>query len=138
MIGVCVVFLCITVLSTGLRVFTRLRLVRWVGADDVLILCASAAAIVEGVSAVMGMFSVKPIPADMLLTVISYEIWTWSTHRGAATGMAKTICDGRLVSFYGLLDLCNVCEVISPGFLPQIVTESNLSTHDIHRDIYLR
>lgn len=48
LVGVTATFLALTILSASIRVFTRLRVVNWLGADDVLILCATAAAIAEG------------------------------------------------------------------------------------------
>ena len=38
-------FLCITILSTGVRIFTRLRLVKWIGADDILIIFSALSSI---------------------------------------------------------------------------------------------
>ncbi|KAH6681321.1 hypothetical protein B0J14DRAFT_633068 [Halenospora varia] len=53
LVGVTATFLGLTILSSSIRVFTRLRVVNWLGADDVFILCATAAAIAEGVGTIV-------------------------------------------------------------------------------------
>ncbi|KAF4630434.1 hypothetical protein G7Y89_g7705 [Cudoniella acicularis] len=47
LVAVTSVFLTLTILSASIRIFTRLRVVGWIGADDALILCAAAAAVAE-------------------------------------------------------------------------------------------
>lgn len=53
LVGVTATFLGLTILSSSIRVFTRLRVVNWLGADDVFILCATAAAIAEGAGTIV-------------------------------------------------------------------------------------
>jgi hypothetical protein len=54
LVAVSTTFICITIPSVSLRIFTRLRLVKWTGADDVLILCSAVSAIIMYAGNVIG------------------------------------------------------------------------------------
>ena len=54
LIAVTAIFISISAISAGLRLFTRLRLLRWIGIDDILIFCATFAAIVQGAGIFIG------------------------------------------------------------------------------------
>ncbi|KAH8588055.1 hypothetical protein B0O99DRAFT_747143 [Bisporella sp. PMI_857] len=48
LIAVVITFLCLALVSIGLRIWTRFHLVKWIGRDDWLILIAAAASVAEG------------------------------------------------------------------------------------------
>jgi hypothetical protein len=54
LVAVSAVFLGVTILSAGIRIFTRLRLVKWIGVDDILVLFAVAASVCMSASTIIG------------------------------------------------------------------------------------
>lgn len=55
LVVVTIVFVTLSIFSAAVRIYTRLRLLKWVGLDDVLIFVATGAALSEALGNLIGM-----------------------------------------------------------------------------------
>jgi hypothetical protein len=55
LVAVTIIFVTISILSVLLRLYTRLRILKWIGVDDVFIFVAAGGALVEAIGNLIGM-----------------------------------------------------------------------------------
>lgn len=116
LIVITAILISITVFSVALRTFTRLRLVGWLGADDVLILCAAVTAIPHAVGNIIG--TVPRGSHEIKYLRLSNGLWTWQTYQGTTSGMARSIREINFCIFHVLFSISYFREIIFIGVLP--------------------
>lgn len=120
LIAVAAAFLVIVVISVSVRIFTRLRLVKWLGADDWLMLCATIA------SAGLSIGTIVCKLCNLFIQIYTYfnslPIWNGKTYRAATQGMGTTILDIRSHSLTIIFSIVYVRQVIASYILPKTFT----------------
>jgi hypothetical protein len=94
LVAVTAAFLVLVIFSIVLRVFTRLRVVKWLGIDDWLMVCAVVAAIVESAAVIIGKF---------LRHTLNYVLTSSATKHGMGKHIDQQPLEWRKP--YGVADL---------------------------------